>query len=277
MDLSNENVIHIKKDNIEYLQFRKLLEYPEIKHAYSLGINRDYRTAKADKKALDIEKYNQAIENYKDLCNAISTNSNNLVKANQEHTDRVKIVEEKINKNSPDFNLEKYNQTDGLITNKNNIILSTTNADCILLLFYDPKTKTIANIHSGWKGTIKRIAEKTVEKMNQEFNSNPKDMICCICPSIRKCHFEVERDVIKKYKKEFYEFESTEFIEEKVPNKKWNIDTVYINKKMLEKKGLKPENIIDSKLCSMCNSNLIHSYRTEKEGYGLSTAIIEIN
>lgn len=277
MDLSNENVIHIKKDNIEYLQFRKLLEYPEIKHAYSLGINRDYRTAKADKKALDIEKYNQAIENYKDLCNAISTNSNNLVKANQEHTDRVKIVEEKINKNSPDFNLEKYNQTDGLITNKNNIILSTTNADCILLLFYDPKTKTIANIHSGWKGTIKRIAEKTVEKMNQEFNSNPKDMICCICPSIRKCHFEVERDVMEKFKKEFYEFESTEFIEEKIPNKKWNIDTVYINKKMLEKEGLKPENIIDSKLCSMCNSNLIHSYRAEKEGYGLSTAIIEIN
>lgn len=277
MDLSNENVIHIKKDNIEYLQFRKLLEYPEIKHAYSLGINRDYRTAKADKKALDIEKYNQAIENYKDLCNAISTNSNNLVKANQEHTDRVKIVEEKINKNSPDFNLEKYNQTDGLITNKNNIILSTTNADCILLLFYDPKTKTISNIHSGWKGTIKRIAEKTVEKMNQEFNSNPKDMICCICPSIRKCHFEVERDVMEKFKKEFYEFESTEFIEEKIPNKKWNIDTVYINKKMLEKKGLKPENIIDSKLCSMCNSNLIHSYRAEKEGYGLSTAIIEIN
>lgn len=277
MDLSNENVIHIKKDNIEYLQFRKLLEYPEIKHAYSLGINRDYRTAKADKKALDIEKYNQAIENYKDLCNAISTNSNNLVKANQEHTDRVKIVEEKINKNSPDFNLEKYNQTDGLITNKNNIILSTTNADCILLLFYDPKTKTISNIHSGWKGTIKRIAEKTVEKMNQEFNSNPKDMICCICPSIRKCHFEVERDVMEKFKKEFYEFESTEFIEEKIPNKKWNIDTVYINKKMLEKKRLKPENIIDSKICSMCNSNLIHSYRAEKEGYGLSTAIIEIN
>ena len=277
MDLSNENVIHIKKDNIEYLQFRKLLEYPEIKHAYSLGINRDYRTAKADKKAINIEKYNHAIENYKDLCNAIRTNSNNLVKANQEHTDRVKIVEEKINKNSPDFNLEKYNQTDGLITNKNNIILSTTNADCILLLFYDPKTKTIANIHSGWKGTIKRIAEKTVEKMNQEFNSNPKDMICCICPSIRKCHFEVERDVMEKFKKEFYEFESTEFIEEKIPNKKWNIDTVYINKKMLEKKRLKPENIIDSKLCSMCNSNLIHSYRAEKEGYGLSTAIIEIN
>lgn len=277
MDLSNENVIHIKKDNIEYLQFRKLLEYPEIKHAYSLGINRDYRTAKANKKTLNIEKYNQAIENYKDLCNAINTNSNNLVKANQEHTDIIKKVEEKINKNSPDFNLEKYNQTDGLITNKNNIILATTNADCILLLFYDPKTKTIANIHSGWKGTIKRIAEKTVKKMKQEFNSNPKDIICCICPSIRKCHFEVERDVMEKFKQEFTEFNYTEFIEEKVPNKKWTIDTVYINKKMLEKEGLKPENIIDSKICSMCNSSLIHSYRAEKEGYGLSTAIIEIN
>ena len=27
MDLSNENVIHVKENGIEYLQFRKLLEH----------------------------------------------------------------------------------------------------------------------------------------------------------------------------------------------------------------------------------------------------------
>ena len=48
--------------------------------------------------------------------------------------------------------------------------MSTTNADCILLLFLDPVTKTIANVHSGWKGTLQRISVKTVDKMiNQYF------------------------------------------------------------------------------------------------------------
>ena len=57
---------------------------------------------------------------------------------------------------------------------------------------------------------------------------------------------------------------------------KWHIDTVLINQIILEKAGLKKENIIDSKICSVCNPDLIHSYRVEKEGYGLSTALIEI-
>ena len=53
MDLSNENVIHVKKDGVEYLQFRKLLEYKDIlKHAYSLGINTNFRTARANKEKL---------------------------------------------------------------------------------------------------------------------------------------------------------------------------------------------------------------------------------
>ena len=59
-------------------------------------------------------------------------------------------------------------------------------------------------------------------------------------------------------------------------SKKWNIDTVKINQILLKKQGLKEENIIDSGICSVCNSNLIHSYRVEKVGNGLNTAIIEL-
>ena len=165
-----------------------------------------------------------------------------------------------------------------LITNKKNIILSTTNADCILLLFFDPVKKVIANTHSGWKGTIQRIAVKTVEKMIKEFECNPKDIICCICPSIRKCHFEVEKDVKDMFENEFKDLENlNNIIEEKIPNAKWNIDTVLINEMILEKQGLKKENIIDSGICSVCNSDIIHSYRVEKKGYGLNTALISLN
>ena len=227
---------------------------------------------------LEESEYIKAIDSYKKLCENIGVDYKNIVKTNQEHTDKVEMVTEKINKNEPDFNLEKYNNTDGLITNQKNIILSTTNADCILLLFYDPVQKIIGNVHSGWKGTTKRISVKAVEKMINEFNCRPQDIICCICPSIRKCHFEVEKDVKDIFVTEFKDIMKdnikNEIIEEKIPNKKWNIDTVLINKIILQRAGLRPENIVDSGICSVCNSNIIHSYRVEKQGYGLNTAII---
>ena len=276
MNLSNENVIHVKDEKIEYLQFRKLLEYKDIvTHAYSLGTNLNFRTSTVRKEKLPVEEFEKAIENYKMLCDSIDCNYIDLVKTNQEHTDCIKVVNKKIKENEPDFNLMEYSKIDGLVTDKNNLILSTTNADCILLLFFDPVKKVIANTHSGWKGTLQRISVKTVEKMIKEFNCNPNDIICCICPSIRKCHFEVDRDVMKLFKNEFEDLDNLkDIIEEKEYNKKWNIDTVLINKIILEKAGLKKENIIDSGICSVCNSDIIHSFRVEKEGYGLNTAVI---
>lgn len=65
-------------------------------------------------------------------------------------------------------------------------------------------------------------------------------------------------------------------IEEKVANKKWNIDTVLINKIILQKEGVKRENIIDSKICTVCNSKVLHSYRVEKQNFGLNVALIEL-
>ena len=276
MDLSNENIVHIKNEKTEYMQFRRLLEYKDVlTHAYSLGTNVNYRTSTIKKEELPEEEYKQVEKNYEELCNSIDCNYINVVKTNQEHTDCIKVVKGKVNNDIPDFNLLEYKDTDGLMTNKKNLILSTTNADCILLLFFDPIKKVIANTHSGWKGTLQRISVKTVDKMMQEYGCNPSDIICCICPSIRKCHFEVEKEVKAMFKKEFKDLEKiNEIIEEKEINKKWNIDTILINKILLKNIGLKEENIIDSKICSVCNSNIIHSYRVEKEGYGLNTALI---
>lgn len=277
MDLSNQNVIHVKKDGIEYLQFRKLLEYKDIlNHAYSLGKNTNYRTARVNKEQLPKEEYNKALNDYKNLCESIGTNYINIVKTNQEHTKSVKCVENKVNLNEPDINIDKYNATDGLTTNKKDLILSTTNADCILLLFFDPVNKVIANVHSGWKGTLQRISVEAVNKMKIKYDCKPKNIICCICPSIRKCHFEVEKDVMEMFKREFKDLDITNEIINQTDENKWNIDTVLINKIILKDTGLKDENIIDSGICSVCNQDLIHSFRVEKEGYGLATALIEL-
>ena len=279
-DLSNENVVHINKDGVQYLQFRKLLEYSNvITHAYSIGTDVNFRTARINKQQLPEQEFKKAMQDYENLCKAINVDYKNVVKTNQEHTDNIAIATKKINQDFPDINLEEYSRTDGIVTQKENLVLSTTNADCILLLFFDPVTKTIANTHSGWKGTLQRISVKTVEKMVNEFGCKSEDIICCICPSIRKCHFEVDKDVKDLFEEEFKDLnisKNTDIMEKQKYKEKWNIDTVLINKIILEKAGLKTENIIDSGLCSVCNKDLIHSYRVEKKGYGLNTALISL-
>ena len=273
-DLTNENVIHVKKGDIEFLQFKRLLEYSDIiNHAYSLGIDKNFRLGNKEHTVTEEQK-NIAINNYKKLANAIGSDYTHLVKGNQTHTNTVKFIEEKENKEQPDFFLAKLKNTDGLITNKPNIMLATINADCILLLLFDPIKKVIANVHSGWRGTLQKICIEAVLKMQKKYGSNPKDIICCMCPSIHKCHFEVEQDVKEKFEKEFKNLKG--YICETIPNKKWNIDTVLINKEILKRAGLKEENIIDSGICSVCNSEIIHSYRAHGKACGLATSIIEI-
>lgn len=285
MKLSNENIIHTKNDEVEYIQFRKLLEYSDIiTHAFSIGkdVNfRSVRTIKNDEK--EICNREKMLKDYTNLCENLGLQMCNVVKPMQSHLDKVQIVTGKVLKNEPDIYVEKYLKTDGLITQKENIVLSTTSADCILMMFFDPETKTIANIHSGWKGTYRKIAVKTVEKMKKELGVKPENLICCMCPSIRKCHFEVREDVMELFEEKFERSIDLSKIIEKQKSEfnssteeKWNIDTIELNRIMLIKEGLIPDNIVDSKICTVCNSDKLHSYRVEKENFGLETAIISL-
>lgn len=275
MDLSNENVIHIQNNGIEYLQFRRLLEYNDtISHAFTIGINNDYRIPlyNSSTNKLTYEQIEQNKRNYKKICKSIGIEYNNIVKTNQIHKDLIKNVEFKINKDKPDFFEKKYEGTDGLVTDKKRLAICATNADCIVLMMYDWKRQVIANIHSGWKGTAQKVAAKGIDKMQELYGCNPKDIICCISPSIRKCHFEVDEDVKKIFQNIFPNL--TDEIEQK--NEKWHIDTVKINMNMLKEKGLRNENIIDSKICTYCNASQIHSYRATKHHNGLEVGIIEL-
>ncbi len=187
MNLSNENVIHIKNGDIEYLQFKKLLEFKNIKHAYSL-------------KPLDFRTHdnNDAMNSYKILLEEMNIDPETLIKPIQKHTDNIVTINEKDATDVQDTKLLKLEQTDGIITNKKDITLATTNADCVLMLFYDPSNDVIANIHAGWRGTFKKIAKRTVQKMVNEFKCNPSNIMVFISPSIRACHFEVDEDVKKE-------------------------------------------------------------------------------
>lgn len=282
MDLSNENVVHIKDGEVEYIQFKRLLEYSDIiTHAFSVGKDVNFKGMKIVDGQIVKCNTEKMLCDYRKLCTSLNLEKNDIVRPIQTHSTNVKIVEEKVLEEEPDIYVEKYLETDGLITRRKDTILGTTSADCILLMFFDPVTKTIANIHSGWKGTYGQIASKTVKKMKTELHVNPENLICCMCPSIRKCHFEVRKDVKDLFEEKFKDIVDISKIIEKQPcekgtDEKWNIDTIELNKMLLVQDGLKPENIIDSKICTVCNSDKLHSYRVEKENFGLETAIIAL-
>lgn len=257
-----DNIVYIKKNKTEYIQFKRLLEYPELQHLYTLrqnGLN--FKAYNGDGKDLE--------ESYDKICKALNLRKTNIVKPHQTHTNKVEKV----------ANTQQiFNEVDGLVTDENNIVLCTTSADCTSLLLFDPVKKAIANVHSGWRGTLQKIGQNAVRKMVDEYDCKAQDIICCICPHIRKCHFEVEEDVMQSFKKEFeYTKKIDEIIEKgKVINnaQKYYIDTTLINILMLEEMGLKTENIIDSGICTVCNSDKFHSYRVDKENSGRNAAII---
>ena len=274
-DLSNENIIHIKKKNIEYLQFRRLLEYPNLVHAFTLkkygidfGSNANFEKRKT--------KY---INNYKTLAEILGINYKKIFRPLQTHTDVIKNVEEKDLTENFEFK-EEFKDVDGVITKQKGLYLSLLYADCTPIIFYDPVKNIVANTHSGWKGTLQKIAQKTVKKMKEEYGCNSKDIICCIGPCIRKCHFQVENDVKDLFYKEFeYTKRINEIIQKDMiidGKQKYKIDTTLINKIILEEEGILKENIIDSEICTVCNGDLIHSFRVDKEKSGRNTMIIGI-
>lgn len=257
-----ENIVYQNKDGIEYIQFKKLLEYPEITHCYTMKSNNQLNFQIRDR-----DFFNQSCNK---IYKCLELKNPLVVRPYQTHTDNVKVVRK----------IEKLEDTDGIITNKKEIALITTSADCISLLLYDPVKKAIGSIHSGWKGTLKGIIVKAIEKMKNEYKSNPEDIICCICPSIRQCCFEVDEDVKDLFYNKYKDLKNIDEIiklgDKKEDKQKYYIDTVKINIELLKNIGLKEKNIIDSNICTMCHSKEFHSYRADGKDFGVNGAIIAI-
>ena len=131
-------------------------------------------------------------ENYRRMAAAIGVKPEHMVCTHQTHTTNVRIVtREDAGKG---VTREKdYTDVDGLITNVPGICLVTFYADCVPLLFLDPVKKVVASSHSGWRGTVNRMGQVTVEKMQKEFSCDPKNILACVGPSICQECYEKEK------------------------------------------------------------------------------------
>ncbi|WP_419726750.1 peptidoglycan editing factor PgeF [Terrisporobacter petrolearius] len=174
----------------------------------------------------------------------------NLTRNSQVHSSIVN----KIDKN----NIGQKIDGDALITNVTKVPLLILTADCVPVVIVDPVNKAIGLAHAGWRGTYDNISEKTIKEMSKNYNSNPKDLICVIGPSIGPCCYEVSKDLVEKFNTNLSNYAGKFDI---IKDNKYYLDLWKINELMLRDCKVKEENIINLQICTNCNHNKFYSYR----------------
>ena len=141
---------------------------------------------------------------------------------------------------------------DALITDQKGIPIGIKVADCQGILFFDPKRNAVAATHSGWRGSAQNIIGKTVQRVAEEFGSDPGDLLASISPSLGPCCFEFG-DPEKELPKTMHAY---------VKNGK--LDFWSLSLRQLQDAGVKS---IELKAeCTKCHPEKFYSYRNKDTG-----------
>jgi YfiH family protein len=181
---------------------------------------------------------------------------------------------------------------DASFTNAPDLLLGVQTADCVPILLVDTKKRAVAAIHAGWRGTLARIAQKTVGEMRMHFGSKRADILAALGPAIGSCCYEVGTELVTEFTSQFADAE--EYFDElrtgeepnplqwlnmmppghQPPPKNVRLDLRKANRSQLLAAGLRDANVFVSNLCTACHPDLFFSYRKERANSGRLLAVI---
>ena len=217
---------------------------------------------------------NAVRENFRRMARALDVEEDSFVFSHQTHTTNVRKVTLK-DKGKGLMKPLDYQDVDGLVTDVPGLCLSTFYADCVPLYFVDPVQKAIGLCHSGWRGTVGKIGLVTVQKMQEEYGSNPEDIIAAIGPSICQDCYEVSEDVIAAFQRRF-DKKHWESLYYKKTNGKYQLNLWKANEIVLEEAGVLKEHIAVTNLCTCCNHEQLFSHRATQGKRGNLAAFLAL-
>jgi len=211
--------------------------------------------------------------NYGILCGAIGVDPMKLVFSKQIHNDNVYHVTKK------DIGMglarpSELTDADALICDIPGIPLVTFYADCVPILLLDPVRGVTALVHSGWRGTVKRILTKALTAMRDEYGCRRDDILAAIGPSIGPCCYEVDGDVAGRIDEALGDI--AEGLTFAAAGGKFMADLWGANLVQLCAFGVPDENITLAETCTMCHSDDFFSHRATGGRRGGMAAIIEL-
>jgi YfiH family protein len=237
-------MIRKKSGEMEWLEFEIFADIPGLVHGTFLrhgGVSEGpYGSLNAGGGTKDDE--NNITENRRRIRNAL--NIEHTVGAYQVHGDGVERIWE---------GNQEVGECDGLITDKSRIGLMIKHADCQAAIFYDPVHKALANVHCGWRGNVKNIYRRAVQKMAHTFGTKPQDLLVGISPSLGPEHSEFI-NYRTELPEEFWGFQVRPHY----------FDLWAIARHQLEQCGVQSSHIEIAGVCTWENAQDYFSYRRDK-------------
>ena len=263
-----------EKNGVTYLTF-PLLERAGLIHGFTTRLG---GVSTGDCASMNLsftrgDREEDVRENYKRIGQALGIDMSKAVLSHQVHKTEIFVAGKEDQGRGVDPSQERLFEIDGLMTKEEGIPLVTFFADCVPLLFYDPKKKVIASSHSGWRGPVEKIGAKTVKKMEQEFGCKPEDILAVIGPSICQDCYEVSEDVAKEFERVFTREEYEEMILDK-KNGKYQLDLWKANEDILLGSGIEKKHLAVTDLCTCCNPEFLFSHRASHGRRGNLSAIL---
>lgn len=156
---------------------------------------------------------------------------------------------------------------DALYTDKSGIFLVVRSADCLPVLFYSDKAGIIGVVHAGWRGTYKKILQKTVQKVSKKFAISPKDFYFFFGPAAQVCCYNVSAERLKFFDKK---------ILPKIVEKRDG--TIFLNFVKANKLQLKALGVIEKQIenCGICTIHNLGYPSHRREGEKRPTTLLAL-
>lgn len=154
---------------------------------------------------------------------------------------------------------------DVIVSNADGVLAGVKTADCVPILIGDPRTRSFAAVHAGWRGTLATAVGAGLKRLSNQYGTKPEEVRVAIGASAGPCCYEVGSDVIDGFTSRF-SYGAKLF----TPTRSGHalVDLITANREQLESEGVRPERIHVVPFCTMCRTDLFFSYRQEKKLHG---------
>lgn len=247
--------------SVPHYQFELFKAYPQIRH-YVATRKGGVSTGQFDSLNIGLGTADERVnilENRRRIAQMMGIADEQLIFPNQQHESNIQVItQEKVTKGQHWLS-DHLTCTDALISQEKGICISAISADCVPLLMFDPVRQVIGAVHAGWRGTVKKIAQKTVLQMQELMGCQPADLLIGIGPSIGPERYEVGTTVIEAVEQAFGT--KTGLIHHENNEGKGFFDLWEANKRQLLEVGVQADHIEVSGLCTLTHSDTFFSAR----------------
>jgi len=233
---------------IRWLSFPPLQDFDFVSHGFIIKSKEQNLSAQVKKNSL------------KRLLEKIFAEEKHIIVPQQVHGNRCLTIRK-------GDELKKKYKGDAILTDRKDIFLAVSVADCLPVFLVEPKRKVVGLIHAGWRGTLLGIAKQAMREAKNEFGCSLEDFTLLFGPAIQRCCYEISDGIAILFDEDCLI---------RMPGENPKLDLIYANLKQFLNCGVKRKKIFATKDCTCCNKEIFHSFRRDGDEAGRMSAFLGI-